>query len=68
MTVERDSPLRLGILTPVVTMLPTGHAAWEREGTIQDVARIAAAADAIAGDINPAGTAVLASVLLLVSS
>jgi len=36
---------RLGITTPVVTMLPDAHAAWEREGTIQDIAEVARAAE-----------------------
>jgi probable F420-dependent oxidoreductase len=37
--------LRLGITTPVLTMLPNAHASWEQEGTIDDVATIAKAAD-----------------------
>ena len=36
---------RLAVTTPVVTMLPDAHARWEETGTIDDVARIAAAAD-----------------------
>jgi probable F420-dependent oxidoreductase len=39
------TPLRLGLLTPVVTLLPNSHAAWEVDGTIDDVAQIAVAAD-----------------------
>ena len=35
----------LGIVTPVVTLLPGAHARWERTGTIGDVVRIARAAD-----------------------
>jgi len=35
----------LGVITPVVTLLPKAHARWERDGTIDDVARIARAAD-----------------------
>ncbi|MGZ4692710.1 MAG: LLM class F420-dependent oxidoreductase [Acidimicrobiales bacterium] len=35
----------LGIITPVVTLLPGAHARWERTGTIDDVVRIARAAD-----------------------
>jgi probable F420-dependent oxidoreductase len=35
----------LGITTPVLTMLPGAHASWERDGTIDDVAAIAKAAD-----------------------
>ncbi len=40
----------LGIVTPVVTLLPGAHARWERTGTIEDVARIARAADALGYD------------------
>jgi probable F420-dependent oxidoreductase len=39
------TPLRLGLLTPVVTMLPGSHASWEVDATIDDVAQIAVAAD-----------------------
>lgn len=39
--------LDLGIITPVVTLLPGAHARWERTGTIDDVARIARAADTL---------------------
>jgi probable F420-dependent oxidoreductase len=42
--------LRLAIVTPVLTMMPGGHARWEETGTIDDVARIAAAADALGYD------------------
>ena len=42
--------MRLGILTPVVTMLTGAHAQWEQDGTIDDVARIAAAAEALGYD------------------
>jgi probable F420-dependent oxidoreductase len=38
--------LRLAVLTPVLTMMPGAHAAWEESGTIDDVVRIAEAADA----------------------
>jgi probable F420-dependent oxidoreductase len=41
----RGRPLPVGLLTPVVTMLPAAHASWEEGGTIDDVAAIAAAAD-----------------------
>jgi probable F420-dependent oxidoreductase len=41
----RGRPFPVGLLTPVVTMLPAAHASWEEEGTIADVAAIAAAAD-----------------------
>jgi probable F420-dependent oxidoreductase len=37
--------LRLGITTPVLTMLPDNHASWEEDATIEDVAEIAKAAD-----------------------
>lgn len=37
--------LRLGITTPVLTLLPGAHATWEEDGTIDDVAAIARAAD-----------------------
>jgi probable F420-dependent oxidoreductase len=37
--------IELGLITPVVTLLPGAHARWERTGTIEDVARIARAAD-----------------------
>lgn len=37
----------LGIITPVLTLLPGAHAKWERTGTIDDVARIALAADGL---------------------
>jgi probable F420-dependent oxidoreductase len=42
--------MKLGILTPVLTLLPRGHAKWEANGTIDDVARIAAAADRLGYD------------------
>jgi probable F420-dependent oxidoreductase len=40
----------LGIITPVVTLIPGAHARWERTGTIQDVVRIARAADELGYD------------------
>lgn len=43
-------PLRLGILTPVLTLIAGSHAAWEQDGTIDDVARIAQAAEALGYD------------------
>ena len=46
----RNRPLPVGILTPVVTMLPTAHASWEENGTIEDVAAIAEAADGLGYD------------------
>ncbi len=44
---DDQRPLRLGITTPVLTMLPGAHASWEASGTIEDVAAIARAADAL---------------------
>lgn len=38
-------PLRLGITTPVLTMLPDAHAHWELDGTVEDVVAVAEAAD-----------------------
>jgi probable F420-dependent oxidoreductase len=38
-------PLRIGVTTPVLTMLPDNHASWEVNGTIEDVAEVAKAAD-----------------------
>ncbi|WP_426573725.1 LLM class F420-dependent oxidoreductase [Aquihabitans sp. McL0605] len=43
-------PVRLGIITPVLTLLPGAHARWEDEGTIDDVARIARAAEDLGYD------------------
>lgn len=52
---DRDSPLGpvavggqqvlLGITTPVLSMLPGGHASWEVDGSMDDVATIAKTAD-----------------------
>ncbi len=42
--------LRLGILTPVLTLIAGSHASWEQDGTIQDVARIAQAAETLGYD------------------
>jgi probable F420-dependent oxidoreductase len=39
------TPLYLGLMTPVLTMLPDSHASWEVDATIDDVAQIARAAD-----------------------
>ncbi len=35
----------LGLVTPVLTLLPRAHARWEEDGDIDDVARIVMAAD-----------------------
>jgi probable F420-dependent oxidoreductase len=37
--------MRLSVATPVLTMMPQAHGAWEVEATIEDVARIAETAD-----------------------
>jgi probable F420-dependent oxidoreductase len=37
--------MKLGIVTPVLTMLPRAHARWEETGTFADVVEIARAAD-----------------------
>jgi probable F420-dependent oxidoreductase len=42
--------MELGILTPVVTLVAGAHARWERDGTIEDVARIAQAAERLGYD------------------
>ncbi|MFZ6005139.1 MAG: LLM class F420-dependent oxidoreductase [Actinomycetota bacterium] len=42
--------MRLGILTPVVTLIAGSHASWEEDGTIDDIARIARAADELGYD------------------
>jgi probable F420-dependent oxidoreductase len=38
-------PVRLGLVTPVVTMLPKHHAGWEEAAGIDEVAQLAIAAD-----------------------
>jgi probable F420-dependent oxidoreductase len=42
--------MRLGIITPVLTLLPRAHAKWERTGTLEDVVEIAQAADRLGYD------------------
>lgn len=42
--------VRLGLVTPVLTLLPRAHARWEESGGIDDVARIVVAADALGYD------------------
>jgi probable F420-dependent oxidoreductase len=37
--------MRLGITTPVLSMLPDAHASWEEDGSIDDVATIATTAE-----------------------
>ena len=39
--------IELGLITPIVTLVPGAHAPWERTGTVADVGRIASAADAL---------------------
>jgi probable F420-dependent oxidoreductase len=39
--------MRLGIISPIVTLFPHGHAPWEVEAGIDELARIAEAADAL---------------------
>ena len=49
--VEGDPPLmRLGLVTPVVTLVPHAHAPWERTRAVEDVVRIAEAADRLGFD------------------
>jgi probable F420-dependent oxidoreductase len=50
MSDRQDTVLRLGILTPVLTLIAGSHASWEADGTIEDVARIARAADGLGYD------------------
>lgn len=50
MTDRERTKLRLGILTPVLTLIGGSHAAWEEDGTIDDVGRIARAADELGYD------------------
>lgn len=42
--------MRLGILTPVVTLAPGNHASWERDGTIEDIVTVARAAEQLGYD------------------
>ena len=37
--------VELGIVTPVLTLLPGAHARWELDGTLDDVVRIARGVD-----------------------
>jgi len=50
MNERHDTALRLGILTPVLTLVAKGPATWERDGTIDDVVRIARAAEVLGYD------------------
>jgi probable F420-dependent oxidoreductase len=40
-------PLRMGITTPVLTLLPGGHASWEVEAGIEEVATVATTAESL---------------------
>lgn len=40
-------PVRLGITTPVLTLLPGGHAGWEVDGSMDEVETVARAADSL---------------------
>jgi probable F420-dependent oxidoreductase len=40
-------PLRLGITTPVLTLLPGGHASWEVDAGIEEVATVATTAESL---------------------
>ena len=42
--------MRVGIVTPVLTRVTKSHAKWEVDAGIEDVARIATAADALGYD------------------
>ncbi len=42
-----DLPLRLGITTPVLTLLPGGHASWEMDAGIDEVAAVATTAESL---------------------
>ena len=46
-TAPDELPLRLGITTPVLTLLPGGHASWEVDAGIEEVATVARTADAL---------------------
>jgi probable F420-dependent oxidoreductase len=43
--------IALGIITPALTRTPNGHAQWERDATIEDVARLAEAAERFGYDL-----------------
>ena len=42
--------MKLGLLTPVLSLSPGKHAPWEQHGSIDDVARIAEAAERLGYD------------------
>lgn len=45
-----SAPLRLGIVTPVVTRLPQAHARWEEDAGIAEVAEVVTAAERLGYD------------------
>ena len=47
---ESTLPLRLGLTTPVLSMLPSLAPEWEKAGTIDDVVKIATCADRLGYD------------------
>jgi probable F420-dependent oxidoreductase len=48
-TLTREG-VRLGLITPIATQLPGGHAGWEATAGIDEMARIAVTADALGFD------------------
>jgi probable F420-dependent oxidoreductase len=42
--------VRLGLITPIATQLPGGHAAWEAEAGIEEMVQVAIAADRLGFD------------------
>jgi probable F420-dependent oxidoreductase len=44
---DPTSVMQLALVTPVLTRTPKGHAAWERDAGIEEVARIVQAVDAL---------------------
>ena len=50
LSAKTSSVPKLGILTPVLTLVPGAHARWEAEAGIEEVARIAQAADRLGYD------------------
>jgi probable F420-dependent oxidoreductase len=45
-----EGPLRVGITTPVLSMVPGAHGSWEQDGTFDDVVAIAEHADRLGYD------------------
>ena len=46
--------MQLGVVTPVLTRTPKGHAAWEADAGIEEVARIAGLRDRLAAGLAAA--------------